>query len=113
MDISGTNLTMIQGDSETLIVTRKGTDGLIVVFNDGDTIHFTVKTELLTDEIVLQKIVTAFPEGKAYIELEPEDTGSIIPQRYFYDIQLTTASGRVLTLVKPSKRTLKVGVTNG
>lgn len=111
MDVSGTNLTMIQGDSESLTISRKDANGVILPFLEGDIVHLTVKTAPTDVEHVFQKEVTSFVDGKAIIEIDPIDTNGIAVQSYFYDIQLTTAAGKVTTLVKPSKLTLKMGIT--
>lgn len=111
MDVSGTNLTMIQGDSESLTVTRKDQKGNIIPFEEGDTVFMTVKSDPAQAEFIFQKAVTSFQEGRAIIEIQPEDTQNIKLQAYQYDIQLTTAAGRVTTLVKPSRLTIKMGIT--
>lgn len=112
MDVNGTNLTMIQGDSESLTIGRKDASGNLLPFAEGDTVYFTVKESPLVVEKVFQKAITTFVDGKAIIEIEPEDTKTIAIQSYFYDIQLNTAAGKVTTLVKPSKLTIKVGITD-
>ena len=111
MEVTGTNLAMIQGDSESLTITRKNREGNMIPFEEGDRVFMTVKSDPTQAEFIFQKVVTSFQEGRAIIEIQPEDTQNIEPQAYQYDIQLTTAAGRVTTLVKPSRLTIRMGIT--
>lgn len=102
MKITGTDLSMIRGDTESITVELQDKDGNPMPLEDGDTIYFTVKTSVNNEEKILQKVITEFTNGKAPIVIEPEDTKSLDFVRYVYDIQLTRANGEVRTLVGPS-----------
>ena len=105
MTISGTNISMTRGDTETLTVRCSEP------FVPGDTVYMTVRQD--TDSpVALQIQVSAFgPNGDAVIVIAHEDTGAMEFGDYRYDIQVTRADGRVTTLVKPSRFTLEEEIT--
>jgi hypothetical protein len=98
------NITMTRGDSESLTVTCS------VPFTNGDTVYFTVREDA-ESEILLQKIITDFPDGAAVIPIYPEDTEGMDFGDYVYDIQVTRAGGVVTTLIVPSRFKLNEEVT--
>ena len=101
MQITGTDIQMTRGDTESLSV-RMAEDGAQVPFEAGDTLYFTVKYNSDTDEKLLQKVITEFPGGEAVIHIEPEDTKPLAFGCYSYDLQLTRADGTVTTIIPPS-----------
>lgn len=107
MKISGHNLSMIRGDSESLTVGIKaGT------FAAGDTVTFTVRKKAACPNILIQKTVTDFDEeGKAVIGIEHADTEGLPFGDYAYDVELTRADGTVTTLVGPATLRLLEEVT--
>ncbi len=102
MLFSGTNLAMTRGDSEWLWVRITDREGNHVPFVAGDIIYFTVKDDTRTEVIRIQKIITEFIEGKAYITIDPIDTKGMEYGKYSYDVQITFASGVVKTVIRPS-----------
>jgi hypothetical protein len=111
MEIQGYNISMIRGDTEIIKVSCKDAQGVDVPFEDGDTLYFTVKSSVNTAEIKMQKVITEFPDGIAYINISPDDTKSMNFRDYYYDIQLTRANGTVKTIIPPSIFTIKGEVT--
>jgi hypothetical protein len=111
MKIQGTDISMIRGDSESITLSLKR-DDVIIPFNQGDTVYFTVKQGYSTEKITLQKIITEFDEGgNCIIEIEPEDTKELSFGSYVYDIQLTDSNGRVTTIIPCSKFVVAEEVT--
>ena len=107
MKVDGTNLSMTRGDSETITISCEERP-----FQEGDVIRFTVKKDVFTSAKEMEKVVTSFTEeGKAIIEIQPEDTKKMVFGRYRYDVQLKTAGGNVTTIVKPSDFNLTEEVT--
>ena len=102
---------MIRGDTEIIKVSCKNAQGVDVPFEDGDTLYFTVKSSVDIEEKKIQKVITEFPDGIAYIKISPADTKSMRFRSYYYDIQLTRADGTVKTITPPSKFTVKGEVT--
>ena len=50
MEIQGYNISMIRGDTETIKVSCKDTNGVDVSFEYGDTLYFTVKQSTTMDK---------------------------------------------------------------
>ena len=110
MTVSGKNIKMTRGDSESITV-KRFRDGSSVPFETGDTVTLTVREDA-ESEIQLQKTVTEFDEsGWAAIPIRPEDTAGLDFGSYVYDIQLTEADGTVTTLVTVARFTLSEEVT--
>jgi hypothetical protein len=110
--IAGNDIFMIRGDTETILVSCKNSEGEPVPFVPGDTIYFTVKRSTRDEKKVLQKVVTEFQDGKAVIEIEHEDTKDLEFQTYVYDVQHTSAGGKVTTIIPPSKFVIEGEVTH-
>jgi hypothetical protein len=102
MNVNGTNLEMIRGDTEVLTVSCVNSEGEPINFETGDKVYFTVKESVTSTLIIFQKIITEFVEGKAIITILPEDTKNLKFKPYVYDVQLTQADGTVTTIVPPS-----------
>lgn len=102
MEVNGTNLEMIRGDSEQLTIYREDSAGTQVDFETGDTVYFTVKTSVNVTEKLLQKTITSFTDGQAIVEIAPADTSSINYGTYKYDVQVSEAGGTVKTIIAPS-----------
>ena len=111
MKIQGTNISMIRGDSQSIIVSVKDKDDNKVPLITGDMIYLTVKDSVNTEEKVLQKVVTQFEDGNATIEITPDDTNDIPFKTYVYDIQLNRVDGTVNTIIPPSNFTIGGEVT--
>ena len=103
MKIQGTNISMTRGDSEAIKVTVKDTSGNIIPLASGDTIYFTVRENVLGKTKIIEKIITEFDDGKALINIDPQDTKDLRFASYVYDIQLTKENGTVKTIIPPSQ----------
>ena len=110
-----TDISMINGDSKSLVVSC-ARDGTAVPLVNGDTVYFTVKKSVDATEKVLQKTITAFTDGKATINILTSDKTAFGTLRsavnYVYDIQINFANGTVKTVVGPSKFSVSPGVTD-
>ena len=107
MTLSGTNISMTRGDTETLTIRCS------VPFEDGDTVYMTAR-ESVEAPVAFQKIVREFgDEGEAVIVIDHEDTRDLAFGDYVYDVQVTRAAGAVKTLIQPSKLKLTEEVTYG
>lgn len=60
---------------------------------------------------MLQKTVTSFQEGAAFVLLNQEDTNDLTPGEYAYDVQLTAKDGMVATIIPPARFVLEGDVT--
>lgn len=106
MLVNGTKISMTRGDSESITITCAERP-----FKQGDTIAFTVKENVYQTEHKIQKTVKEFADGKAVVEILPEDTRNLKFHAYIYDIQLTGADGSVKTIIKPSEFNILPEVT--
>jgi len=111
MTITGTNISMVRGDSESLTVRLFDEDGDQVNFETGDTVYFTVRYELGDSDTTIQKVVTGFINGEAIINLNPDDTSDLYFRTYVYDIQWSKADGQVKTIVPASDFKILAEVT--
>ena len=111
MEIQGYNISMIRGDTESIKVSCKDNNGNEIPFVAGDIVYFTVKQSVSTEEKEMQKVITEFPDGIAYINISPDDTKSMSVRNHYYDIQLTRADGTVKTIIPPSMFTVRGEIT--
>lgn len=70
------------------------------VLKSGDTVYFTVR-KLIDNSIVIQKIITEFPDGMCNIVIEPTDTSNLTTDddNYIYDLKLIRETGEVDSLI--------------
>jgi len=113
-----TQKSMFKGDHRTFLLTVKDQNGVVVDIT-GATIIFSLKADPTNATALVEKISTDINEieitnptqGEAEIYLIPADTSDLEPGIYFYDVELTTTSGKVYTLVKGELNLLQ-DVTN-
>lgn len=100
---------MLYIDDKTIKLTRGDTARLTVpiinlanngeyTMESGDILYFTVKKTAKDTDFLFQKSVT----GSNSIHIKPEDTADLSFGKYKYDVQLTTATGDVYTVIEPS-----------
>lgn len=107
MEVSGTNLSMVKGDTEEIVVYIEE-----FPFQTGDIVEMTVrKAPSAPDKILYKKITTFNEDGKAIINIEHDDTSDVKPGSYHYDIQLTYDTNKVKTIIKNSILTIEPEVT--
>lgn len=112
MEVIGTDVSMMRGDSESMLVSmRKKKTKEKIPFIDGDTVYLTIRDQLTSKDEVYHKAITEFDEGNAYFIFDPSDTRDLRPKDYIYDVQLTAADGTVTTIIKPSTFTIEGDVT--
>ena len=110
MIITGTNMSMVRGDTEAFTVACTE-DGVTRAFVTGDTVYFTVKKTVSDTEKTLQKVITSFIDGKALIDISSADTKTLDTKVYVYDIQIVFSNGTKKTVVGPSVFELTSEVT--
>lgn len=79
------------------------------LLDEGDTVYFTLNTELEKETPLVSKAITEFVDNKAIVRLTAEDT-NLAPGTYYYDIQVNTADGRIDTVLGPAKFKITGGV---
>lgn len=96
---------LTRGDTARIALAVTKSDGTTYDFSN-DTVLFSVKASVCSKDVVLQKVVT---DGTIYIA--PSDTAELKYGDYIYDVELTTQSGDVCTIITPSRFTLTAEVT--
>ena len=106
LKISNDNtISLTRGDTARITLAVKKADGTDYDYS-ADTVLFTIKKNVHASESLLQKVVT---DGAVYIA--PVDTAELAYGEYAYDVQLTTQSGDVCTIIAPAKFILEPEVT--
>jgi len=100
------SIELTRGDSAKIILSVTKDDGSDYNIN-GDTVRFSVKRSVDSSDMVFQKSMTT----GCIINILPEDTASLAYGEYVYDVELTTTSGDVCTVVPPSKFSILPEVT--
>lgn len=111
MKVSGTNISMVRGDTESITLICKDLNENIIELITGDKIYFTVKDNVNTTVKIFQKLITTFTDGAAIIIINPSDTKLLKYKDYTYDIQLTRADLTVTTIVPASRFRIEGEVT--
>lgn len=112
MTINDFNISMIRGNSETIEITCLDASDTLIDFVTGDTVYFSIKDHIISSNYILQKIITTFTNGIAFVILAPSDTNGLKCKNYVYDVQLKTSTGIVNTIIPPSQFSLEVEVTD-
>ena len=105
----------IDKDTQAISMVAKDTGDFVLaldnyLLDDGDTVKFTVNTEVQLEKPIFQKVITEFPEHKALIHITSA-ASDLTPGTYMYDVQVDTADGRVDTVVGPAKFKIVGGIT--
>lgn len=67
----------------------------------GATVRFTVKTVEYdadmtdSDAVILKNITNGNSSGEATITIDPTDTATLVPDKYYYDIKVEQADGEI------------------
>jgi len=97
------NLQITRGDSCQFIL-RDGQTKEPYEFESTDTVKLTVKTQV-EGTLIFQKIITPDVNGHVLITIDAADTESVDFGKYVYDIEWSTLSGKVTTIIPKSGRT--------
>jgi hypothetical protein len=96
----------IRGDTRVININALQADGITPLDLTGSKVYFTLNaSNTPTDDTsaALQKttITHIAPTlGQTSITINPTDTQTLIPQSYFYDIQILDTNGRVTSIKK-------------
>lgn len=96
-------------DDNTIRLTRGDTARLSVdvtnfpsgeeyVITDSDTLTLTIKKRESDTQHLVQKVI----RGQNCFHIEPSDTKDMVFGKYRYDVQLSTSSGDIYTIIEPS-----------
>lgn len=100
LNISSTGeIELTRGDSAWLEVGINNlTTGEAYSINPDDILTLSIKKSVYDNEPVLQKTI----KGSNVFNILPSDTSNLEFLKYKYDVQLTTSSGDVFTVIPPS-----------
>ena len=94
--VNGDSIILTRGDTLFLNLSLTNPDGSDYEPADGDSIRFAMKRKIKDQDCLILKEI---PTDTMVLELEPSDTKSLSFGTYVYDIELTTATGRVSTVI--------------
>lgn len=107
LTITENEVFLTRGDSADLEVIIYDLDGEIYSLQTGDKLEFTMKYNCITDSVLITKDITT----DSTIHIIPEDTSELAYGGYWFDVQLTMASGKVYTVIAPHKFNITKEVT--
>lgn len=102
------NIRLTRGDTARFVVSVKNeVTQQAYDIQSSDTLTMTIKDSIRDGEACVQKTIT----GSNVFHILPSDTRGLNFGKYVYDVQLTTASGDVYTVVEPATFELMEEVT--
>lgn len=102
------SIRLTRGDTARLKVDiNNDLTGNPYVIEEKDILTLSLKQKIKDEEPILQKIIT----GSNTFEIEPADTANLSFTTYKYDVQLTTASGDIFTVIEPTSFEIMPEVT--
>lgn len=107
LKVTGADIQLTRGDTGYFDITIKNPNGSKYVREEGDSLVFTVKPSISSTTSVLTKLIPNLT-----LELDPSDTKGLDFKTYKYDIQLTTKTGEVFTVIGPANFTVLSEVTD-
>ena len=97
LQVTKNKIQLTRGDTAILSVSITSPDGTEYTLEEGDIIRFTVRKTPKSGDIFISKTLT-----EKEIPLSTDDTKHMQFGTYFYDIELTKASGDVDTVIVPT-----------
>ena len=104
-------LEMVRGRTKAWGLQVKDDDGSALVLEEGQQLIFGLKKNENDENCVLTKVITNSIDGEYYLELQPADTASLAPGRYYYDVSLQQGETVLYTVVEISPFIIKHNVT--
>lgn len=89
------NITLTRGDTGIFNISLQSQDGKAYTPEIGDTLRFALSESFGKDPIFIKNI----PINTCILEIEPNDTKNLKFKKYKYDIQFTSAQGKVSTII--------------
>ena len=94
--VINSNITLTRGDTFRANLVLTDCAGDPYVPDEGDVIRFAMKEDYKDKVAIVSKII---PNDTMILQLNPEDTKSIRPGKYVYDIRIIFANGDVDTFI--------------
>lgn len=89
------NITLTRGDTGIFNITLQNQNGKAYTPQEGDSLRFALSDGFGKETLVLKNI----PINTCVLEIEPSDTANLKFKTYKYDVQFTSAQGRVSTII--------------
>lgn len=100
---------LTRGDTARLTVNVKNeTNNKEYLVEAGDTLTLSVKKSVKDEDPAFQKVI----KGENTFHIIPKDTQHLAFGKYKYDVQLTTSSGDVYTVIEPKTFEIMEEVTS-
>lgn len=109
--ITNKEIYLTRGDNALIHVSAKDSEGNAYVPQTGDKIAFSLKKKIKDEEKIIFIEQTEHTETGWDILLLPSHTNNLSFGDYIYDIQLTTNTGWIDTIIEPTKFTVAEEVT--
>ena len=107
------NIKLSRGDYAEICFNLSNPNGEEYILNSGDKVEFAVKASVSDETAVINKLLTNDGESFVVAVLEKEDTENLVFGKYYYDIRVIQADGRINTpMLKADFELLEV-VGNG
>ena len=97
LEVKNNSINLTRGDCCALKIDIVDVDGKEYIIQDGDTLKFTMRKKVESEEIVLQKIL-----DENILNLEPKDTVNLEFGVYLYDVVLIKATEEIFTVIPTS-----------
>jgi len=104
--VSGSDIEVTRGDTAEFLLDVFLEDGTQYQRESGDQLVFSVKKSKNSENTLIQKEIPEFT-----LRIEGSDTSPLSYGLYWYDVQLTLASGDVYTVIGPARFILSEEVT--
>lgn len=89
------NITLTRGDTGIFNISLQNQNGKAYTPQEGDTLRFALSDGFGKEALVIKNI----PINTCVLEIEPNDTKNLKFKTYKYDVQFTSAQGRVSTII--------------
>lgn len=89
------NITLTRGDTGIFNISLQNQKGKSYVPQEGDSLRFALSEDYGKEPLIIKNI----PINTCTLELEPNDTKNLKFKKYKYDVQFTSAVGRVSTII--------------
>ena len=89
------NITLTRGDTGIFNITLQNQNGKAYTPQQGDSLRFALSDGFGKEALVIKNI----PINTCVLEIEPSDTANLKFKTYKYDIQFTSAQGKVSTII--------------
>lgn len=107
------NIKLSRGDYAEICFNLRNKDGSEYKLSSGQKVKFAVKFNPNNEQELIKKTITNDGESFVVVTLEKSDTENLTFGRYFYDIRIIDANGKINTpMMKANFEVLEV-ISNG